>query len=192
MFLSFPYQNAVAYFIAFIDGILGFLFHVNIKSTKMVKAPCLELHCPKTLQSGDDLMYAKKAIQADPLAFTFDRVPFPVEYIRGTCRMRANECLLTSPAAEWKTTIRPHYIFHHTCVSGYPPPRPPRGITETIISDLHTAFCDCTLTLKNKTTGQSWMISTSLKIHLLASNKQKERWWRWRGNWEVGGGKKDI
>lgn len=49
----------------------------------MVKAQRLELHCPKTLQSGDDLMYAKKEIQADPLAFAFDRVPFPVEYIRG-------------------------------------------------------------------------------------------------------------
>lgn len=49
----------------------------------MVKAQHLELHCTKTLQSGDDLTYAKKEIQADPLAFTFDRVPFPVEYIRG-------------------------------------------------------------------------------------------------------------
>lgn len=47
----------------------------------MVKAPCLVLHCPKTLQSEDDLMYAKKAIQADPPAFTFDRVPFPFEYM---------------------------------------------------------------------------------------------------------------
>lgn len=50
----------------------------------MVKAQHLQLHCPKTLQSGDDLTYAKKEIQADPLAFTFDGVPFPVEYIRGT------------------------------------------------------------------------------------------------------------
>lgn len=50
----------------------------------MVKMLHLELHCPKTQQSGDDLIYAKKAIQADPLAFTFDRVPFPVEYIRAS------------------------------------------------------------------------------------------------------------
>lgn len=32
----------------------------------------------------------------------------------------------------WKTTIRPHYIFHHTCVSGYPAPRPPRVDAEHI------------------------------------------------------------
>lgn len=49
----------------------------------MVKEQHLEPHCPKTLQSGDDLPYAKKEIQADPLAYTFDRVPLSVEYIRG-------------------------------------------------------------------------------------------------------------
>lgn len=47
----------------------------------MVKEQRLLQHCPKTLQSGDNFMYAKQEVQADPLAYRFDRVPLSVEYI---------------------------------------------------------------------------------------------------------------
>lgn len=73
----------VAYFNAFVDGVSVVYIPREYLKQEMLKAQRLQLHCPKILQSGDDLTYAKKETQADPLALTFDRVPIPVEYIRG-------------------------------------------------------------------------------------------------------------
>lgn len=61
--------------------LLSCLYSMWIFSVKMVKEQRLVPHCPKTLQSGDNFMYAKQEVQADPLAYRFDRVPLSVEYI---------------------------------------------------------------------------------------------------------------
>lgn len=61
--------------------LLSRLYSMWIFSVKMVKEQRLVQHCPKTLQSGDNFTYAKQEVQADPLAYWFDRVPLSVEYI---------------------------------------------------------------------------------------------------------------
>lgn len=69
-----------------------FIIHVNIYCVKMVREQHLELHSPKTLQSGVDLAYAKKEINTNPLAYMSGRVHLSVEYIRG-CKKNDSTCM---------------------------------------------------------------------------------------------------